>query len=125
MKKLIGLIALTAFAVNVLAQEPAPSDKMGTSAQVQKSEQKVKDGISFKSGKAWMTKDGKTVALDKEATLANGTRVTPSGHLIMKDGSKAMLKEGDFVAMDGTIERAVPVKATDRKEAYPEKDANK
>src|SRR5258706_15782214 len=124
MKRLIGFIIM-AFALNAFAQEPVAPEKKEPAAQVQqKSEQKVK-GISFKSGKAWMTKDGKTTALDKEVTLMNGTRVTPSGAVIMKDGSKAMLKEGDFVSMEGAVERKVPVKATDRTKAYPEKDANK
>ncbi|HLG33867.1 MAG TPA: DUF6799 domain-containing protein [Bacteroidia bacterium] len=123
MKKLIVLFTATVFGVNGFAQEPVVTGKeQSVPTQVHKA---VKDGISFNAGKAWLIKDGQTTALDKEITLRNGTRVTPSGSLIFQDGTKAKLQEGDFVYMDGAVERTFPVKATDRAEAYPEKDARK
>ena len=126
MKKLVGLFALIAFGVNVFAQQPGAPDKEQPASKVQKTEQqKMKDGVRFKAGKAWLVKSGETTALDKEMLMINGAKVTPQGTVIMKDGSKTKLEEGDFIALDGTIERAIPVKATDRTKAYPEKDANK
>ena len=65
-----------------------------------------KDGIVYRDGKVWNVKGGKSTAVDKEATLANGTKVKSDGTVVMKDGTQTTLSEGDYISMDGKLERA-------------------
>jgi hypothetical protein len=48
-----------------------------------------------------MMKNGMSSPMEKEMTLANGTKVMPSGDVMMKDGKKMMMKEGMMMGMDG------------------------
>lgn len=73
-KKIAGLFALLAFAMNVSAQELTCDSKEEQAGEIQKAEQTNKDGVKFKAGKAWLVKDGQVTALDKEMTLGNGDR---------------------------------------------------
>ncbi len=49
-----------------------------------------------------MMKDGQTTQLTTDLTLDNGTVVMADGTVKNKDGTTTTLKEGDYVAMDGT-----------------------
>jgi hypothetical protein len=64
---------------------------------------RMKDGIMMKDGKMMMMKNGMSSPMDKEMTLANGTKVMPSGDVMMKDGKKMMMKEGMMMGMDGNV----------------------
>jgi len=61
----------------------------------------LKDHIMMTDGKVMMIKEGKSMPLDKEITLSDGTKVTVDGTVTMKDGKKMMMKEGDMMTMDG------------------------
>lgn len=50
-----------------------------------------------------MMKDGKTMAMDNDATMTNGTMVMADGSVKMKDGKTMMMKEGDCMDMDGKM----------------------
>jgi hypothetical protein len=63
----------------------------------------MKDHIMMKDGKVMMIKEGKSMPLDKEITLSDGTKVTVDGTVTMKDGKKMMMKEGDMMSMDGEM----------------------
>ena len=63
----------------------------------------MKDHIMMKDGKVMMIKEGKSMPMDKELTLTNGTKVTADGTVTMKDGTKTMMKEGDMMSMDGEM----------------------
>jgi hypothetical protein len=63
----------------------------------------AKDHIMMKDGKVMMIMQGKSMPLDKELTLGNGTKVTVDGNVMMKDGTKTMMKEGDMMSMDGEM----------------------
>ena len=64
---------------------------------------RMKDGIMMKDVKMMMRKNGMSSPMDKEMTLANGTKVMPSGDVMMKDGKKMMMKEGMMMGMDGNV----------------------
>jgi len=89
--------------------QPATPNRQATNVQHQ-----MKDGIVFRDGKLWNIKAGKSMAVDKEATLANGTKVKSDGTVIMKDGTQTTLSEGDYISMDGKLERAKPNRMTEK-----------
>ena len=70
---------------------------------MQKKKGMMKDGFMMKDGKMMMLKSGMSSPMDKEMTLANGTKVMPSGDVMMKDGTKMMMKEGMMMGMDGKM----------------------
>ena len=62
-----------------------------------------KDCVHMKNGKMMMMMDGKEMAMDKEMTMKDGSKVTTDGTHISKDGKTMKLKDGDMVMMDGTM----------------------
>jgi len=63
-----------------------------------------KDGVTMKDGKMWRLQDGKEIGrMDRETTMANGTRVTMNGKMMMKDGKEVQLQEGQIVMLDGKM----------------------
>jgi hypothetical protein len=63
-----------------------------------------KDGVMMKDGKMWRLQDGKEVGrMDRETTMANGTRVTMNGKMMMKDGKEGQLQEGQIMMLDGKM----------------------
>ena len=100
MKKLIMIagLALTGgafFPTNIHAQ-----------AMEDKKMDKMKDGsVTMKDNKMMVMKNGNWVAMDKNMTMTNGTKVMTDGSVVMKDGSKKMLGNGDCVKPDGMIHK--------------------
>jgi hypothetical protein len=101
MKKFILLQGLLLASVVVLAQEPEK-------VQPPKSQQTdVKptitgQSVEMKDGKVWLNKDGNITLLSSEINLG-GSRVTPDGTVVLKDGKKVALKNGDKVTYDGVL----------------------
>jgi hypothetical protein len=63
-----------------------------------------KDGITMKDGKMIMIQDGKAITrMDRETTLADGTRVMMNGKMLVKGGKEMQMKEGQTVMMDGKM----------------------
>ena len=62
-----------------------------------------KDHMMMKNGKMEMVKAGKTMAMDKDMTLTNGTTVSTGGMVKMKDGKTMQMKEGEMMYMDGKM----------------------
>ncbi|MEO6869911.1 MAG: DUF6799 domain-containing protein [Ginsengibacter sp.] len=65
--------------------------------------QKNHDMYSFKNGKTMMNKNGTQSAVTQDATLDNGTTVSPEGKVTWKNGKTETLKEGDWVDMNGKV----------------------
>ena len=101
MKKIIVcLVALITFSVlnsSVFGQEKKMDSKMG------KMNGKMKDCVMMKDGKMMVEKGGKTMPMDNDVTMSNGTVVTPDGSVKMKNGTTKMLKDGDCVYMNGKM----------------------
>ena len=62
-----------------------------------------KDHLMMQGGKMATIKEGKAMPMEDEMTLSDGTKVMTNGNVIMKNGEKAMLANGDMITMDGKI----------------------
>ncbi len=65
------------------------------------------DYLVRKGGKIYFFENNKLAPLDKEVTLQNGTKVTPSGECTAKDGAKSTMREGDFLYMNGAMKHTM------------------
>lgn len=61
------------------------------------------DGIMMKDGKVMITQNGKTMPLENELTLENGTKVMMDGTYMDKNGSTMRMKNGDHMNMAGKM----------------------
>lgn len=99
MKKMIALAAFIALSCCVWSET--------ASAQIdsthQKMGMKMKKVFAMKDGKMMVMKGDKSKVLDKDITLPNGTQIMKDGKVMMKDGTSAMLKEGEMIDMEGKI----------------------
>lgn len=86
MKKLFFLMFALVFSTSIWAQDG-----------------KMKDHVMMKDGKMWVMKDGKTMMMDKDMTMSNGTMVSTTGKVTMSDGKSMMMKNGDMMDMEGMM----------------------
>lgn len=61
------------------------------------------DGIMMKDGKVMITQNGKTMPLENELTLENGTKVMMDGTYMDKNGLTMRMKNGDHMNMAGKM----------------------
>ncbi len=62
------------------------------------------DGVMMSGGKMTMMKGGKPAGpIEHELTMSDGTRVTPAGLIVTRDGQALRLSNGDMVMMDGHV----------------------
>lgn len=106
MKKLILLGAFIGISVCSFAQEDTKKD--ADKKTKYDTDQKIKDDnksctLTMKNGKMMMIVDGKTVVMDKEVTLQNGTVVSMDGNLKSTDGKITPIKEGTCIDMSGKM----------------------
>ena len=71
-----------------------------------------KDCVMMKDGKMMEMKGGKTMMMDEDMTLSNGTIVMKDGTVKMKDGKTMMMKEGQCMYMDGKMSTSMMMKKT-------------
>lgn len=64
-------------------------------------------GVLMQNGKAMIVRNGKKTAIKVFSNLSMGIKVMSDGTIIKQDGTKILLKEGEFVNMMGEI---VPMK---------------
>ena len=117
MKKLIAILALTAFMISCnegsYHKTEAGSDstimdkKMGADTSMNSmSSSSMTSAIAegtmmMKDAKMMIMKDGQYVLMDRQMTCADGCKVMPNGEVLMKDGSKMMMTEGMTIDKDG------------------------
>jgi hypothetical protein len=58
------------------------------------------DQITMKDGKMMVVRNGETMPLDEDITLADGTRVMRNGQILMANGTARMMREGETMTMD-------------------------
>lgn len=121
MKKLIMLLAAIVISSGTFAQESKSYDsKTQETTKAKTSQQqdtKVKDNITMRGEKVWLTRDGKTIELDKELKLENGATVSTMGLITYKDGTTRQLKSGEIADMKGNITvTATPEKKDEKME---------
>ncbi|MFI5171643.1 MAG: DUF6799 domain-containing protein [Chitinophagales bacterium] len=59
--------------------------------------------ITSNFGYATLYKDKSSIKVNSDVLLANGARVSPSGLVYLKDGTKYQIKNGTCIGMDGGI----------------------
>lgn len=59
------------------------------------------DGVMLRNGKVVKWDRGKPVIVEKGFVMANGSKVSPDGVIILKDGIKIIMQEGDVVGSKG------------------------
>jgi hypothetical protein len=64
----------------------------------------LKDCCMMKDGKMMCMKAGKTMPMDKDLTMKNGTKCMTTGDCIMKDGKTMKMKEGECIDMSGKMD---------------------
>jgi hypothetical protein len=65
---------------------------------------KMKDCcMMMKGGKMMCMKDSKTMPMDKDMTMKNGTKCMTNGDCMMKDGKTMKMKAGDCMDMNGMM----------------------
>ena len=73
-------------------------------AQTKTKSTTMKDCCMMKDGKMMFMKDGKTIPMEKDMTMKNGTKCMTNGECIMKDGKKMQMIEGECMDMSGKMD---------------------
>ncbi|SHF99149.1 DUF6799 domain-containing protein [Flavisolibacter ginsengisoli] len=63
----------------------------------------MKDCVMMEDGKMMSMMNGKTMPMEQDMTMKNGTQVMTDGTVKMKNGKTMTLKNGDCVYMNGTV----------------------
>ena len=63
----------------------------------------IRDGFVLQDGQLKLVRNGNLYRQDSPVTLKNGTIIMTDGLIKMTNGSTPLLKENDFVDMDGNI----------------------
>jgi hypothetical protein len=116
MKKSILLSGILLISAMAIAQEP---EKMQQPSKSNPNETPSlgNEIVEMKDGKVWLTKDGQISLLSKEINLG-GSKVSTDGTVLLKDGRKLTLKNGDRITSDGNL-----VKAPEKQPYNPEQKA--
>jgi len=77
--------------------------------------QKQDTTLIMKEGKVLQVKEGKREVINVDVLIA-GTKITPKGEILFKDGTTATMQEGDIITSDGKLVRAIIKAALDLKE---------
>ena len=105
MKRILVLIAIICFGKIASAQtDTIPPAAVDTSVNNMKEHEGYKNAyITLQGGSVLVVKENKTMKLDKDKTLKNGTVVTTDGTVKLADGTTSKLKEGDRIYFDGRL----------------------
>ena len=112
MKKSILLSGIALFSTMAWAQEPEKMQQPSKSKTEMQSP--GNESIEMKDGKLWVIQDGKISLLSKEINMG-GSKVATDGTVVLKDGRKVTMKNGDKVTSDGNL-----VKAPDKQPYNPD-----
>lgn len=96
LRHLLPALALLCYGSAAQAQT-APMAKTGEMAQPEH------DHMMMHDGKMTMMHDGQPSPMTKTMTLRNGTKVMADGTVLLKNGKKTMLKEGQEIGTDGKM----------------------
>lgn len=100
MKKVLFSLFAIALSFGAFAQDSSmhhmQQDKM-------KMKMKTHEGIMMRNGKVMVMQNGQSAPLTADKTLSNGEVVSSNGQVKMANGTTTMLKDGDWINMNGTI----------------------
>lgn len=99
-----NIVSISLLSYSVEAQvSPAMQDSAHNKMQEKEMQHPKIDHIMMLNGKMLVMKDGKTMPMEKEMTMKNGTKCMTDGTCIAKDGKRTMMKEGEMMDMDGKM----------------------
>jgi hypothetical protein len=98
MKKVLFSLFAIALSFGAFAQDSSMHHM-----QQNKMKMKTHEGIMMRNGKVMVMQNGQSTPLTEDKTLSNGEVVSSNGQVKMSDGTTTMLKDGDWVNMDGII----------------------
>jgi hypothetical protein len=61
------------------------------------------DGVYNRDGQMTALEKGKLKSMNSDMTLPNGSTISKDGYIMTKDGKKLLLRDGDFITMQGDI----------------------
>jgi len=99
MKKVFFLIAAFIFTMSANAQTNKTTHKVHHGTMTHS----MKDCVMMKDGKMMVMKNGKTMAMDEDMTMSDGTVCMMDGTCKMKNGKTMMMKDGDKCYMNGKM----------------------
>jgi hypothetical protein len=109
MKRIFLSFFAIALSIGAFAQETItppkdtiPAEQNAQSQDVQKA-QSSQPTFIMQDGKVYQYKDGEKSELSEDATLSNGTTISPTGAVKKTDGTTATLTNGQYVDQDGNI----------------------
>jgi len=92
MKKIIGVLALTALSASIFAQDSTT-----------KKDHTPWDYIMMKHGQMIEVAHGQKTPVTRDVVLVNETTIHPNGLINVSSGRTKHLKEGQYITMDGRI----------------------
>lgn len=102
MKKLLILFSVLFISTVAFCQDSSTMKKKDHSMMNHKM---MGDCVMMKDGKMMEMKGGKTMSMDKDMTMGNGTVVMTDGTVKMKDGTTKTLADGECVYMSGKMSK--------------------
>ena len=66
------------------------------------------DQVTMKDGRMRVVRNGESMPMEAEVTLADGTRVMPNGQVLMANGTARMMREGETLTVDREPDRIPP-----------------
>ena len=104
MKKMILLSTVLFLSYASFAQsDSAMSAKKDKVIQKNTIEMSKTDGVMMKNGSMMNVEKGKLSNMTSDLVCKNGTRVTSNGSVSKTDGSRMMMKEGEYMDASGKV----------------------
>lgn len=100
MKKVLFSLFAIALSFGAFAQD---SSMHHMQQNKMKMKMKTHEGIMMRNGKVMVMQNGQSAPLTADKTLSNGEVVSSNGQVKMANGTTTMLKDGDWINMNGTI----------------------
>jgi hypothetical protein len=101
MKELIISLVVITISGAAFCQDTSVGKMKDTS--MNKMHHMMKDCVMMKDGKVKQWKAGQITTVSSPVMLTNGATVASDGTVKMKDGTTTMLKDGQYIDMDGNI----------------------
>jgi len=111
MKKLFFLAFAFVCTAGAVSAQDSASHKMHKMG-----DHKMKDCVMMKDGKVMVMKGGETSELTEDMALSNGATVMKDGTVKNPDGKTWMMKDGDWVGLDGKMGHKMKMKGDKMKD---------
>lgn len=109
MKKIILIAGACLFVLSLNAQDNKKEKEKPAVSSAKLVAQQANAVFIMKGGKIYDMSNGKVVVVEKEMAMPNGNKVAADGSIVMKDGSKVQMKDGDRITTNGElIQRQAP-----------------